>query len=322
MTPRENLFAVYKHEKPEYIPADGPFDFIPAAGEHYEDERFVGATGLDWFGVSWTYTETAPGDVAATVSPVPPRLQSLGDWEKEGVIPTKEKIDSFDWKRHCDFFTQHWDRENNISTCFCPSGFFERMHHLLGFEQALLTFYTEPEVIHGFLDALLEFKKRTISKLYEYARPDVLIFFDDYGNARNLFFGKPMWDEYFAPRLREIVAHVHSLGMLFEMHSCGYITPLVGDMVDMGIDILQPLQAMNDVAGIKAAYGSRLVIHGGITASEMTTEEESRMKIRKCVETLTPGNNFIPIISECFTNREMVDRLFREELARLGWDYR
>ena len=318
MNPRENMLAIYNHEKPEYVPADGPFDFIPAPGEHYEDDHSVGATGLDWFGVSWTYTDIG----FSTVSPGPARLKELGDWEKEKVIPTAKMIEDFDWSGFCGHFTQQWDRKNHISTCFCPAGFFERMHHLLGFEQALLTFYTDPDAIHAFLDELLIFKKRTIKKLRDTAHPDVMIFFDDYGNAKNLFFAKSMWDEFFAPRLREIIAYVHELGMRFEMHSCGYITPLVGDMVDMGVDILQPLQAMNDIPFVKENYGKKITIHGGITASEMTTEEISREKVRSCVETLAPGGGFIPMLSECFTNREMVDRLFREELARIGWDYR
>ena len=315
---RENFMRIFQHQMPEFVPADGPYDMIFSPAEHYRDSHEAGAVGLDWFGVSWTYTEP----FLAVPTPGVYRLESIEDWEAENVIPDAAKIESFDWEKYCKGFTDRWNREERISVAMISSGFFERMHHLLGFEEALVSFYTAPEEIHDFLDALLEFKKHTIRKIYEYAHPDIILFMDDYGNAKNLFFSKEMWDEFFAPRLKKIIDYVHELGMIFEMHSCGYIQPLIADMVEMGIDILQPLQAMNDMQYVKKNFGDRIVLHGGITASEMMEDPlMAREKVRECVRCMAPGGNFIPLLSECFEKREFVSGLFREELKEIGFDY-
>lgn len=314
MTSREAFFALFRGEAPEFVPADGPYDMIYSPAEHYRGSHEAGAQGKDWFGVSWTYT--AP--FLATPTPGVYRLEEIGDWESEQVVPSAQFIDSFDWKAYCSGFTSHWDRDERLSVCMVSSGFFERMHHLLGFEEALVSFYTDPDAVHRFLDALLEFKKHTIHKIWEHAKPDVILFMDDYGSAQNLFFSKEMWDEFFRPRLTEIVRYVHELGMFFEMHSCGYITPLAEDMMAMGIDALQPLQAVNDLKFIKDRLGGKVLLHGGITASDMTTMEVSREKIRACIELMSSGGGYVPQCSECLGKEDAIRRLFVEEFAKIG----
>ena len=57
--------------------------------------------------------------------------------------------------------------------------------------------------------------------------------------------------------------------MMFELHSCGYITPLVGDFVAAGMDILQPLQTNNDLRYIKDNYGKDLILRLAIFDKQM-----------------------------------------------------
>lgn len=325
LSPRENFLRLYRHERPEYVPADGPFDAAVIPGECYTGPRRTDNAETDWYGVTWICTP-AVGGLAPTPKPGPHRLTEIGDWDALGVAPTEAQIDAFDWAGWCNGFTARWDRENHLSVCFMPTGFFERLHALMGFENALCAFYDDPEALHAFLDAVLRCKKQLMRRMYEYARPDVLLFFDDYGHNSGLFLSKEMWRTFIAPRLREVIRYAHELGYLFEMHSCGYITPLVDDMVDMGIDALQPLQSINDVRGIKERHGAHLTIHGGITPAvvvgEGVSQAEIEQEIRTCVEICAPGGNFIPMLSECGEKQDEVSACYRRELARLGWDYR
>jgi len=325
MTSRENYLKIYHHEIPDYVPADGPFDFIPAPGEHGADGMPAGSTGDDWFGVNWTVTK-AVGMDAGTPTPGMHVLNDITEWKEKNVIPSKEFLDAFDWEGYCHRFTQNWDREERISYFWLPAGFFERIHHLMPFEEAIYAFYDEPELTGEFLDALLEFKLYMIKKIKEYANPDVLIFFDDYGAANGMFFTEDIWLEFIAPRLKKVIDYAHELGFIFEMHSCGFITPLVKHLVEMNIDALQPLQALNDVRYVKETFGHRIVIHGGITASDLVglgvPHETVMQKAKECVDICAPGGNFIVMLSECGERAPEVSEAFKEALNAAGWEYR
>ena len=325
MTSRENYLRIYHHEKPSFVPADGPFDVVFAPGELGAEGMPVGSVGNDWFGQSWTVTE-AVGMETGTPTPGVHVLHDITEWKEKKVIPDKEFLDAFDWKEYCDGFTKNWDREERISYFYCPAGFFERLHHLMPFEEALCSFYDEPELVEAFLDALLEYKKYTIQKIVEYARPDVIIFFDDYGTSNGLFISEEMWLAFIAPRLKKMIDFCHELGLIFEMHSCGYIQPLIKHMVEMGIDSLQPLQALNDVRKIKEQFGDKIVIHGGITASELVgkgiSHEALVRGVQECVDVCAPGGNFIVMLSECEARREEVSLAFKTALKKAGWEYR
>jgi uroporphyrinogen decarboxylase len=172
------------------------------------------------------------------------------------------------------------------------------MHSLIGFENALCAFYEDPDAVHDFFAAMLEYKKTVAECVKRYIDPDVLIFDDDYGTARATFMNPDMWREFFPQYWTELVQHVHDLGMKFELHSCGYITPLVGDFVACGMDLLQPLQTNNDLAGLKRDYGDKIIFKLAIFDKQFDalgqTEEEVRRDIRGYYETLAPGGNFIP----------------------------
>lgn len=324
MNSRENFLKIYRHEIPAYVPADGPYDLIPLPGEHGAEGMPAGSRGKDWFGADWTVTE-AVGFETGTLTPGIYAINDITEWKERHVIPSKEFLESFDWEAYCNKFTSNWNREEHISALMAPAGFFERLHHLMPFENAMCAFYDEPEILKEFLDALLKYKKFVIGKIVQYARPDIIIFFDDYGTANNLFLSEEMWLEFIAPRLKEMIDYCHDLGLIFEMHSCGYITPLIKHMVKMGIDSLQPLQALNDVKMVKENFGNQIVIHGGITASELVgsgvTHETLMEKVKDCVDICAPGGNFIVLLSECGDRREEASEAFRFYLNQAGWDY-
>ena len=91
--------------------------------------------------------------------------------------------------------------------------------------------------------------KRRWPECVKYINPDVMIFDDDYGTLPG-HLHESRHGGVLPTYWKELVDRT-SLGMKFEFHSCGYITPLVGDFVDCGMDMLQPLQTNNDLAGLK-----------------------------------------------------------------------
>ena len=178
------------------------------------------------------------------------------------------------------------------------TGPFERMHCLIGFEDALCAFYEDPEVVEEFFAAMLEYKKAVVDCVAEYIKPEIMIFDDDYGTSRATFMNPDMWREFFPQFWKPLVDYVHSKGIKFELHSCGYITPLVGDFVELGMDILQPIQTNNDLKAMKEQWGDKIIFRLAIFDKQFDrleqTEDEVRADIWSYYATLAPGGNFIP----------------------------
>ena len=252
--------------------------------------------GLDWFGCSWTESAT-PGPLGGqTPTPGTHRLTDLADFAE--AIPTPEQVRAYDWATLGQKVRRKAERTQAVVQVRSLTGPFERMHFLIGFEDALCAFYEEPEVVEEFFAAMLEYKKAVVDCVAEHIKPDIMIFDDDYGTARATFMSPDMWREFFPAFWKPLVEYVHSKGIVFELHSCGYVTPLVGDFVELGMDILQPVQTNNDLKYIKETYGDKIILRLAIFDKQFDalgqTEEEIRADIRSYYETLAPGGNFIP----------------------------
>ncbi len=205
-----------------------------------------------------------------------------------------------------ELLAAHWDRENRVSLCMLLNGPFERTMSLMGFENALCAFYETPDELHELLEAITEHKCRYISILKKYFQFDVIAFHDDWGNNQNMFFSMDMWREFIKPCIQKVIDQTHKEGMIFEMHSCGYIKPTIPELVEMGIDSIQPLQYCNEVDEIKERFGDKILLSGGFNTQEIierpgASEEEIRAEVRRTLDHLAAGGGYcalMPIIDD------------------------
>ena len=107
------------------------------------------------------------------------------------------------------------------------------------------------------------------------------------------------------------------------MHSCGFIRPIVGDLVEMGVDAIDPLQYCNDVPALKALYGGKVVFNGGFNSQEVlerpgASEEEIRAEVRRCIDTLAPGGNYATM---CPIIDGHVAGIVADEIERFGRNF-
>ena len=154
-----------------------------------------------------------------------------------------------------------YDRVNKVQVVGIQSGHFERMENLVGMEEALCAFYECPGEIDAFFDAMTEFKIEMFRQIKKYYNPDVVSPHDDWGTNLNMFFSPEMWRKHVKRHIKRMVDAAHELGMLYEQHTCGYITPIFGDLVECGVDMAE-IQAINDLKYIKENYGSQIVLRG------------------------------------------------------------
>lgn len=291
---REEILKVWsEHKNIGYIPS--PFldcDFI----RHPEsvNERPEGHDGYDWFGVHWTYQ---PETKSPMVTPGnPPLITDITKWEQQVTFPDLSKID---WAAYAEKETKNWDRENKYSQIMLINGCFERSHHLLGFENALMAMYEEPEAYQALVDRIAEYKCELIRYVVKYYKPDILMMHDDYGANDRMLMSPDLWREFIKEPLSRLVATAHECGVLYEHHSCGHVEPIIGDLIEIGVDAINPLQRpCNDIEKIKKLYGGKITLIGGVSSQGVlenpsSTQEEIEADIRYAYETLAPGGGYI-----------------------------
>lgn len=79
-------------------------------------------------------------------------------------------------------------------------------------------------------------------------------------------------------------------------HSCGYMEPFIGDLIECGADVINPLQTVNDHGKVLEKYGSKVVFDGcmdGMVHLEEVTEEDLRREVRRAIDQFGPYKSII-----------------------------
>lgn len=279
---KTRVLDLYRH-KPNgtIVPIDSITHQVLMPGDRY----FAGVEGPDEWGVRWTNMGPNPQFDGNTPTPGYTVLEDAADWEKAVHFPdySSMRLDGYFNK-----MMQDADRENKVVGGMLLSGTFERMHALMGMENAMCAFYEEPEAVCDFLNAIADSRIAAIDLLAEYIRPDVILMHDDWGMEINLLLPPEIWREFIKPVEKRYADHIHSKGMLYEHHSCGFVQPLIEDMIEIGIDALNPLNVCNDVEEVLQNYGKGILILGGLNARLIdtadSTEEQVRAEVRRAID--------------------------------------
>lgn len=173
---------------------------------------------------------------------------------------------------------------------------FSYSHYLTNMEDMMCNLYDEPELIHKLVEIAVEHNIKLAEKALDIGA-DYILSSDDYGTKTSLMVSKAHFDEFFLPGLRKISEYVTGRGAYMMKHSCGAITPLVGDMVDFGIRAMHPLDEQSgiDQIEIKKKYPNLTVV-GGIDCSyplESYTTEQVEEYVKGVLKTHAPGGRYI-----------------------------
>lgn len=314
---RENLLAIYRHEKPARLPrgSDTAFMMFPGDWSSSTEPEY------DFWGVRWI---PIPLSGQMVDEKQPPIISDITVWREQVKIPEPEAL--CDWESVSRARSAHWNRETQMGALIMLEGHFERMHSLMGFENALCAFYDDEDGVEGAIRDLFseitKYKFKCLALAKKYFDPDIIVFHDDWGTDRSMFFNPQVWHDFIKPELKKVIDECHRLGMKFEMHSCGHIQEVIPALVDeLGIDSIQTLQyPQNDIRAIKAEVGDRLVIRGGYDGQVILRKdvdaEVKRETIRDSLSVLVPGGNHIPYYYSFGEAPEEAMKIFEEEVDR------
>lgn len=149
---------------------------------------------------------------------------------------------------------------------------FERLHSLRGMQELFVDFYSNENELRRLLKALEEYNLEFVRNWAEIG-VDAVFFTDDWGSQNSLMLSPSMWREFFKHHYVAVFNEVHRLGMDVYFHSCGNITLIVGDLIDAGVDVLDPIQpGAMDIEAIVKEYGGQVTFCGGIDVQHLICE--------------------------------------------------
>jgi len=305
---KERVRTALLHREPDVCPYHIGFT-MPAAEKlvrHYGDRDFRSRIGnhlamiddsppeswsevkpsywRDGFGVVWN--RTIDQDIGN------PDFYILADGKLEDLrLP--DPHDARRRARFPAFFREHAD--DFLVGCIGFS-LFERAWTLRGMENLLADMVADPPFVEGLLDRITDWNLAVIDHLSEWPF-DAIHLGDDWGQQRGMIMGPEHWRRFIKPCLVRMYDRIKSKGKFVLIHSCGDIEEVLGDLVDIGLDIFNPFQPeVMDVEAVKKKYGRHLAFFGGISTQKTLpygTPEEVRSEVRRRIRTIGKDGGYI-----------------------------
>ncbi|MEA3335541.1 MAG: uroporphyrinogen decarboxylase family protein [Chloroflexota bacterium] len=162
---------------------------------------------------------------------------------------------------------------------FCWSGVnvFELMHPVVGHENLLIGMALDPDWIGDMVAVYSQVTIELQEMLFaQEGYPDGIWYYEDMGFKQHPFFSPHMYRSMIQPGHIRTIDWAHGKGLPVIMHSCGYIAPLLPDMIEAGVDCLQVIEvkAGMDLLELHRAFGQRLSLMGGMDVRVLYTNDE------------------------------------------------
>jgi uroporphyrinogen decarboxylase len=185
---------------------------------------------------------------------------------------------------------------------FAWETWFERAWKLRGMEKFYMDMIMEPDFIHALLDKTLGLHLEFLDHVLSECGPhlDVVIQGGDLAGQETTLMSVEDYRRFIKPRQEKAVAKIreHTGAKIF-WHCCGAAEALIEDFIDVGIDILNPVQVRAkgmDAASLKKRYGGRIAFWGGVDSQRVLpagTPDEVESEVRHLIRHMAPGGGLV-----------------------------
>lgn len=211
---------------------------------------------------------------------------------KSRMTPTRDRVNWEDLRKNY----KTWREKGYWVSAGLWFGFDVAHSWMVGTERFLEWMVLEPElcvdIFSTYLDASLTLAQMIWDEGYRF---DAINWPDDMGYKHKQFFSLGMYRELLKPFHKRAVDWAHAKGIKACLHSCGDVNPLIPELIEIGIDSLNPIEvkAGMDPVGIKRQFGDKLVLHGGINALHMGDRELIRSDIESVVPEMKKNGGYV-----------------------------
>ncbi|MDC7233550.1 MAG: uroporphyrinogen decarboxylase family protein [Spirochaetales bacterium] len=263
----------------EYIPGyeGNGFQFFEAL--HIPDGFKV-----DEFGIGMSPGSEAAFHMVHFHSPLEGENTSLAQIQ-DFKLPSLKEGSEEEWTR----FAEDCRKEGYAAFGWMEQTIWERAWLIRGMNDLMMDMMMEDERAACILDKVTAHSIEA-STAFARAGIDIIAFGDDVGMQKTVMISPDLWRQWLKPRLAEVIAATKAVkpDILVFYHSCGFIEPFIPDLIEIGVDILNPIQPeCMDFRKIHDQYGDRISFWGGIgtqTTFPFGSEEEVRQSVRDLVD--------------------------------------
>lgn len=205
-----------------------------------------------------------------------------------------------DWFDFSDFAERlgPWD---DLAVMASGPSVFQHLTYLRGLENLLGDMILAPDIFDAMVDRMTDFYVAYFDRLFSAAsgRIDILRIADDMAMQDRLLISPAAFDRHIAPRLARLIDMAHRHGVMVMFHSCGAVVPLIDRLIDLGVDVLDPIQVRAkgmDPARLKSRFGDRIALHGSIDTQYVLprgTPEDVRLEVGRMIDILAPSGGFV-----------------------------
>jgi len=354
MTSRERVMAALEHRRPDRPPLN--YFGTPETGQklrrhlglethedllryfgadmRYVEARYVGPEqfqefsgystgGKDIWGVTWrpvsnefcTYNEIACSPLA--------NVQAL------------KELEGYDWPSPDWFSMSHLkeqisrlnDREPRAIVL--PTGsFLETAWFMRGFERFLMDLIDCPQIAEFILAKVTRFCKEVTMRAVEAADGQIDIVWSggDIGMQTGMLFAPDLWRKHIKPWHRQLIEPFKKMGLKTRYHTDGAVEPVIEDLIEMGLDLLDPIQPKTpgmDAENLAARFGGRLSFYGGVDTQELLpygTPRQIEQEVLHLIRTLGANGGYVAAASNAVQPDVPIENILA--LYRTAREYR
>ena len=216
---------------------------------------------------------------------------TLEERVRKWTPPPCDMPGNFDWmKRDIE--------EHGKESFILPSGYFgiyERAYGMTSIPTLLENMALNPSLVGELFDKITDYKSDIARRMVEFDI-DVGHMGDDLGMQHTTFFSPETFRTLLLPCYNRLWGIYKDAGKLMSMHSCGCVEKFLPELVEAGLDLLEPVQPCNNLERIKKDFGDRLTFWGGIDTQELLpygTPDDIRRDAAQVIRTLGKGGGHI-----------------------------
>lgn len=350
MTTKERFLRMYSHQEADRIPIiDSPW-----AGTIARWQREGMPVGMDWveyfdvdrtanigvditpryekkiiedtpeyqiYTTAWGVTQKSFKQQDSTPEFLDFKVTTPEAWAEAKKRMTVED-DRIPWDRLKQNYDK-WTAEGRWITAGFWFGFDVTHSWMVGTETLLIAMYEEPEWVTDMFNTYLDSCIALFDKVWDAGyRFDCINWPDDMGYKGRTFFSNDMYRELLKPVHKRAIEWAHKKGIYAHLHSCGNIMSRIDDLVEIGIDALNPLEvkAGMEPLTLKQKYGDKLVLHGGVNAVLWDDKEAIIAEIERVVPALKENGGYIFSSDHSIPNSVSLEnfRAIVETVKRVG----
>jgi len=213
-------------------------------------------------------------------------------------------VDKFDWPDPAKYLDRDeaLRRVKSVDPQYVRMGILWSAHFqdacsAFGMETALINMLMNPDMFKAVIDRITDFYLKANELFYEATKGylDAVLIGNDFGSQKGLMVDPDLLRSLVFPGTKKLIDQAKSYGLTVMHHSCGSIVPIIDDLIQLGVDIIHPIQALAadmDAANLKKHFEGKTAFCGGVDAQYLLVNgnpEAVGQKIEELTQIFSTG---------------------------------